>query len=91
MVCISARAAARRRAGRQLCKRLKKRLPDLKVVVALWMSEPSDKLESRLHDASVDVVVTRLPEAIDKLRELVVPLSSRCKTRPRDSHNSRRG
>jgi hypothetical protein len=70
LVCISAvppHAAAH--AG-HLCKRLKKRFPDLKVVVALWMTENSEKLESRLRDAGVDVVVTRLPDAIDKLREL---------------------
>jgi hypothetical protein len=75
VVCVSAvppHAAAH--AG-HLCKRLKARLPELKVVVALWMSEGSDKLESRLRDAGVDVVVTRLPDAIDKLRELTVPLS----------------
>jgi predicted PurR-regulated permease PerM len=70
IVCISAvppHAAAH--AG-HLCKRLKSRLPELKVVVALWMEEKSDKLESRLRDAGVDAVVTRLPEAIDMLREL---------------------
>jgi predicted PurR-regulated permease PerM len=75
VVCVSAvppHAAAH--AG-HLCKRLKARLPELKVVVALWMSEGSDKLGSRLRDAGVDVVVTRLPDAIDKLRELTVPLS----------------
>jgi predicted PurR-regulated permease PerM len=75
LVCISAvppHAAAH--AG-HLCKRLKKRFPELKVVVALWMTESSDKLEARLRDAGVDVVVTRLPDAIEKLRELMVPLS----------------
>jgi DNA-binding transcriptional LysR family regulator len=75
VVCISAvppHAAAH--AG-HLCKRLKARFPELKVVVALWMAENSEKLESRLRDAGVDVVVTRLPDAIDKLRELTVPLS----------------
>jgi predicted PurR-regulated permease PerM len=70
VVCISAvppHAAAH--AG-HLCKRLKGRFPDLRVVVALWASERSDKLEARLHDSGVDHVVTRLPEAIAKLREL---------------------
>jgi predicted PurR-regulated permease PerM len=70
IVCISAvppHAAAH--AG-HLCKRLKSRLPELRVVVALWTSESSDKLEARLLDAGVDHVVTRLPEAIAKLREL---------------------
>jgi predicted PurR-regulated permease PerM len=70
IACISAvppHAAAH--AG-HLCKRLKSRFPDLRVVVALWASERSDKLEARLHDSGVDHVVTRLPEAIAKLREL---------------------
>jgi predicted PurR-regulated permease PerM len=70
LICISAvppHAAAQ--AG-HLCKRLKSRLPELRVVVALWTTESSDKLKARLHDAGVDHVVTRLPEAIAKLREL---------------------
>jgi hypothetical protein len=75
VLCISAvppHAAAH--AG-QLCKRLKKRFPELKVMVALWTTERSDKLESKLRDASVDVVATRLPDAIEQLRQLTVPLS----------------
>jgi len=70
LVCISAvppHAAAQ--AG-HLAKRLKSRLPELRVVVALWMEEGSDKLKARLRDAGVDHVVTRLPDAIAKLREL---------------------
>jgi predicted PurR-regulated permease PerM len=70
LVCISAvppHAAAH--AG-HLCKRLKSRLPGIRVVVALWTDEASDKLKARLADAGVDHVVGRLPEAIEKLREL---------------------
>lgn len=70
VVCISAvppHAAAH--AG-HLCKRLKGRLPELRVVVALWTDEASDKLKARLADAGVDHVVARLPEAIATLREL---------------------
>jgi AI-2E family transporter len=70
VVCISAvppHAAAQ--AGR-VCNRLKSRLPELRVVVALWTSESSDKLEARLRDAGADHVVTRLPDAIAKLREV---------------------
>src|SRR5690349_17986009 len=66
VVCISAvppHAAAH--AG-QLCKRLKHRFPEVKVMVALWAAEGSDKLESRLRDAGVDVVVTRLGDAVEQ-------------------------
>jgi len=73
VVCISAvppHAAAH--AG-QLCKRLKQRFPEVKVMVALWAAEGSDKLESRLREAGVDVVVTRLADAVEELRQLTAP------------------
>ena len=73
VVCISAvppHAAAH--AG-QLCRRLKQRFPEVKVMVALWAAEGSDKLESRLRDAGVDVVVTRLGDAVEELRQLTAP------------------
>ena len=44
-------------------------------MVALWAAEGSDKLESRLREAGVDVVVTRLRDAVEQLRELTVPLA----------------
>jgi predicted PurR-regulated permease PerM len=70
VVCISAVPPHAAAEAGHLCKRLKSRLPELRVVVALWTTESSDKLKARLHDAGVDHVVTRLPEAIARLREL---------------------
>jgi predicted PurR-regulated permease PerM len=67
-VCISAvppHAAAH--AG-YLCKRLKKRFPDLKVIVVLWTTEGVDKVRARLEAAGVDTVVTRLAQAVERLR-----------------------
>jgi len=75
VVCISAvppHAAAQ--AG-QLCRRLKQHFPEVKVMVALWAAEGTDKLESRLRDAGVDVVVTRLGDAVEQLRQLAAPLA----------------
>jgi glycerophosphoryl diester phosphodiesterase len=53
-----------------LCKRLKQRLPDLRVLVALWTTENSDRAQERLRQAGVDQVATTLPDAIARLREL---------------------
>ena len=75
VVCISAVPPHTAAHAGQLCKRLKRRFPELKVMVALWTAENADKLESRLRDAGVDVVVTRLPDAVEQLRQLTVPLA----------------
>ncbi len=67
-VCISAippHAAAH--AGR-LCKRLKKRFPEAKVIVVLWTADSIDKVQSRLEATGVDAVVTNLPDAVERLR-----------------------
>jgi predicted PurR-regulated permease PerM len=70
VVCISAVPPHAAAAAGHLCKRLKSRMPQLKVVVALWTAELSERLEARLRDAGVDHVVTRLPDAIARLGEL---------------------
>ena len=75
VLCISTVPPHAATHAAHLTKRVKKAYPDVKVVVALWSTEGAGKIEPRLHDAGVDVVVTRLPEAIDKLHELTVPLS----------------
>jgi predicted PurR-regulated permease PerM len=75
VVCISAVPPHTAAHAGQLCKRLKLRFPELKVMVALWTADSPDKLESRLHDAGVDVVVTRLTDAVEQLRQLTVPLA----------------
>jgi len=75
VVCISAVPPHTAAHAGQLCKRLKQRFPELKVMVALWTADSPDKLESRLRDAGVDVVVTRLPDAVEQLRQLSVPLA----------------
>jgi predicted PurR-regulated permease PerM len=73
VACISAmppRAASR---AAYLCKRLKQRFPELKVLVALWTSEDTERARARLRDAGVDQIVTRLADAIDQLRQLSLP------------------
>ncbi len=51
-----------------LCKRLRPRFPDLKIVVALWHAEGSmEKARARLLAASASEVVATLRDSIEKL------------------------
>jgi len=74
VVCISALPPDAASHAGHLCKRLKHRFPDLRVLVALWTSENTERATARLVASGADLVVTRLPEAIDQLRQLTVPL-----------------
>jgi hypothetical protein len=67
-VCISALPPHAASHAGYLCKRLKRRFPDLDVVVVLWTTESIDPVKPRLEAAGVQAVVTRLPEAIERLR-----------------------
>ena len=75
VVCISALPPDAASHAGHICKRLKHRFPDLQVLVALWTSENTERASARLRDAGVDIVVTKLADAIDQLRQLTVPLS----------------
>jgi predicted PurR-regulated permease PerM len=70
VVCISAVPPRAGSHAAYLCKRLKQRFPDLKIMVALWTMEENPRSEARLREAGADQVATRLPDAIAKLREL---------------------
>jgi hypothetical protein len=73
-VCISSVPPhAATHAGYQ-AKRLRRRFPKTKIIVALWTDlENIDRSKERLKDAGVDAVVTNLPEALQHLRDLAVP------------------
>jgi hypothetical protein len=73
VACISAMPPRAATHAAYLCKRLKQRFPDIRVLVALWTSENTDRAQARLRDAGVDQVVTRLGEAVDQLRQLCLP------------------
>jgi 3-deoxy-D-manno-octulosonic-acid transferase len=51
-----------------LARRLRKRLPQARIVVALWTTEGADRATARLQQVGVDQVVTRLPEALQALQ-----------------------
>jgi hypothetical protein len=73
VACISAMPPRAAIHAAYLAKRLKQRFPDVKVLVALWTSENIDRARTRLAEAGVDQVVTRLADAIEQLRTLCVP------------------
>jgi predicted PurR-regulated permease PerM len=68
VVCISAVPPHAATHAASLARRLRKRLPEARIVVALWTTEASDRAAARLRQAGVDQVVTRLPEAIQALQ-----------------------
>ena len=68
VACISAMPPRAATHAAYLCKRLKQRFPELKVLVALWTSENTDRARARLRDAGVDQVATHLAEAVEQLR-----------------------
>jgi predicted PurR-regulated permease PerM len=68
VICISAVPPHAASHAAHLARRLKRRLPELKVVVALWASDGIDKIKPRLLDAGVDEVFTRLADVQAHLR-----------------------
>jgi hypothetical protein len=75
VVCISAVPPQAATHAGYLCKRLKQRFPELKVLVALWTSGNTEKARARLADAGADLVATDVPKVIEGLRQLTVPVS----------------
>jgi predicted PurR-regulated permease PerM len=67
-ICISAVPPQAASHASYLARRLKKRFPTLRIVVALWTNESADKIKPRLLDAGIDEVATRLPEVLALLR-----------------------
>lgn len=68
-ICISAVPPHAASHAAYLTRRLKKRFPKLRIVVALWTSEAGDRIKSRLAAAGVDEVATCLDEAMSHLRQ----------------------
>lgn len=72
-LCISAVPPSAAANASYLCKRLRQRFPQQKIVVALWHAESNlEHTKQRLLDAGANEVVTRLPDALERLR-LVAP------------------
>ena len=70
MVCISAVPPHAVIQAGYLVKRLKSRLPEVKILVVIWTSEDTARARARLGEAGADKIVSSLPDAIAQLHEL---------------------
>jgi hypothetical protein len=59
-------------AARQMCRRLKARVPDIPVLVGVWRHPSSiDEVEQRLHGSRPDEVVTTLIDAVRQIEAML--------------------
>jgi predicted PurR-regulated permease PerM len=74
-VCISAVPPSAAAHAGYLCKRLRRRFPQQKIVVVLWHAEGDlESVTQRLIAAGADIVATRLPDAAEQVRKLALPV-----------------
>jgi predicted PurR-regulated permease PerM len=77
-VCISAVPPQAATQASYLARRLRRRFPKTKIIVALWTNlENIDRSRERLKAAGADAVVTTFPEALQHLRDLAATSSPR--------------
>ncbi|HWP45852.1 MAG TPA: AI-2E family transporter [Candidatus Limnocylindrales bacterium] len=71
IICISALPPSTVAHASYLCKRLRNRFPEVKILVGLWHAKGDiEKAKARLRGAQADQVVTTLSEAIEQIRQL---------------------
>jgi predicted PurR-regulated permease PerM len=71
LICIAALPPGALAPIRYLCKRLRARFPECKIVVGRWgLTEDGDKLQALLREAGADEVGTTLRETHNQVRQL---------------------
>ncbi|HUR45279.1 MAG TPA: GAF domain-containing protein, partial [Candidatus Saccharimonadales bacterium] len=67
IVCISCVPPSGLRHARYLCKRVRSRFRDVKIVMGVWGSpEDVEQIKQRLHPVAIDAVVLRMSEAVEQ-------------------------
>jgi predicted PurR-regulated permease PerM len=80
VVCISALPPGAVSAAKYLCKRLRAQLPEVKIVLGVWQTNPDrTRIQKRIGPAAPDVIVTNLSEAV----EYLAPLASQANELPK--------
>ena len=75
LVCISAVPPQAAVQAGYLAKRLKRRIPQVKILVVLWTSGDITRARARLGEAGADEIVSNAVDVIEKLRNLSAPLA----------------
>jgi hypothetical protein len=70
LICSAALPSGALAPVRYLCKRLRARFPDCRIVVGRWGAEECDKPEARFREADADEVGTSLHETRNQISQL---------------------
>lgn len=82
VVCLSYFSANPIVPARQLCRRLRRRWPDLRILLALW-DAPADLLDDEaLRELGAEGVVVSVDEAIHRIQRMVSPEEAETAQRP---------
>jgi predicted PurR-regulated permease PerM len=74
VLCISALPPYAFAPARALCKQIRERFPELRIVVCVWgFSGDADKAKARFDRAQPDFLCTSLAGALEQIRELASP------------------
>lgn len=73
IVCLSYFTTSPIIPARQVCRRLRRRWPNVRVVLALWNAPPELLASDALKALQVDAVVTSVQEAVRRIHRLVSP------------------
>lgn len=87
LVCLSYFSPTPSAAARQLCRRLRHRFPDLRIVLALWNGPAELLREGAQRDLGAEAVVASVEEAVRRIRHMLSPgeaLAARTAPAPED-------
>ncbi|MBN9039705.1 MAG: hypothetical protein BGP05_22665 [Rhizobiales bacterium 62-47] len=72
-VCLSYFSSEPAIPARHFCRRLRRRWPDLKIVLALWNSRAELLTDEKIKSIGADEVVTSIDEAVQRIHQMLSP------------------
>ena len=77
IVCLSYFTPSSAIPARHACRRLRRRWPDIRIVLALWNAPPELLTDESLATFKADAVVTSVEEAVRRIHRIVAPEEAR--------------